>query len=101
MDEDLKTLLTENLRVAKDNNRMLRAMRRAAVVGAIGRVIFWILVLGVPAYLYVTYVAPLASHIMAQSAATGQNPLAHLFGVPTSDTLQQVLHTVASTTKGL
>lgn len=101
MDEDLKTLLEENLRLAKDNNRMLRAMRRAAFVGIIGRVIFWILILGVPAYLYVTYLAPIISSIIPQGASAGQNPLLHLLGLPELGTIKHLLHSVASTTQSI
>ncbi len=101
MDEDLKTLLEDNLRIAKDNNRMLRAMRRAAFVGIIGRVIFWIFILGVPAYLYITYLSPLISSIVPQGVGAGQNPLLHLLGLPAISTLKQLLHSVASTTQGI
>ena len=102
MDDDLKTLLEENIRISKDNNRMLRTMKRAAVAGVIGRVIFWILILGVPAYLYITYLSPLISSIMQHGGVViSKNPFLRLLGLPSSGTLERVLHTVASTTRGI
>ena len=47
--------LKEVLRLTKDNNRMLHAMRRNAFLGGIIRLIIWAIVLGVPIWLFFTY----------------------------------------------
>ena len=41
MDPELKRLLDENLALAKENNEMLRAMKRRAQWSLLGQVVFW------------------------------------------------------------
>ncbi|MDO8623912.1 MAG: hypothetical protein Q7R54_00995 [bacterium] len=55
MDPELKSLLTETLSLAKDNHRMLRAMRRAQVWGFIGKLAFWAVIILVPLYFLQPY----------------------------------------------
>ncbi len=99
MDDDLRSLLEENIRLAKDNNRLLRSMRRAAIIGFFGRVLFWVIILGVPAYLYLTYLAPVVSHVMAQGQA-GQDSFLRLLSFPTQ-TLQHLVPQASSSTPPL
>ena len=94
MEEDLKELLEENLRLAKDNNHMLRSMRRAARLSFVGRIVFWIILLGVPAYLYVTYVAPVISSVFPHG--TNTHPLLNMLGIPSTEMLRQAAHTLSS-----
>ena len=55
----VEELLRENLRVAKDTNRMLHSMRRKAFWGGIFKMIWWVLILVViPYYAYVLYFEP-------------------------------------------
>ncbi len=93
-DEDLKELLEENLRLAKENNRMLRSMRRAARLSFVGRIIFWLILLGVPAYLYITYVAPVMSGIFPNGSAN-VNPILNMLGIPSTEVLRQAAHTLS------
>ncbi len=58
-------MIEETYRLAKDNNRMLHAMRRNAFLGGILKFAFWIIVVVVlPLWLYVTYLAPLLENAM-------------------------------------
>ena len=51
--------LNEVYKLAKENNKMLRAMRRDAFIGGIIKFIFWIAVVFViPYFLYITYLQP-------------------------------------------
>lgn len=58
MDPEEKEFLEKTYRVARDNNRMLKAMRRNAFIGGIIKLIIWALVLGIPVFLYVQYIHP-------------------------------------------
>ncbi|XKT74146.1 MAG: hypothetical protein ACJKTH_02175 [Patescibacteria group bacterium UBA2163] len=51
--------LDEVYKLAKENNRMLKAMRRDAFIGAILKFVFWIAILFViPYILYTVYLQP-------------------------------------------
>ncbi len=67
--------LDELLALTKDNNRMLRAMRRDAFVGGILKIIWWIAVVVVLPYLiYMWYLAPyLEQMITAYQQVEGQS----------------------------
>lgn len=69
-DKKLEELYT----LTKDNNRMLRAMRREAFVGGILKLVWWVVVLIVLPYLiYVWYLEPYLSQILtAYETAQGQ-----------------------------
>jgi hypothetical protein len=58
IDNDETRLLRETLAVEKENNRLLRKMRRDAFVGRIFTLIFWAMTLGVPVVLYYFFVSP-------------------------------------------
>ncbi len=73
--DDIKELLEQNLRVTKENNHLLRALRRAAMYRFLGRILFWAIVLGIPAYLYVSFVSPLFFGNATQRNEAWQNLL--------------------------
>jgi len=58
MDEEFKVLLRKNLELSKENNRLLKKMRRNAVIGNILRLIWWAVIIGLPIYLYFTVFQP-------------------------------------------
>ena len=58
MDEEFKVLLRKNLELAKENNRLLKKMRRNAIIGNILRFIWWAIVIGLPIYLYFSVLQP-------------------------------------------
>lgn len=59
LDQELDDLLRKNLEIAKDNNRMLRSMRRRAFWGGILRFVWWFVILvGLPLFAYYLYLEP-------------------------------------------
>ncbi len=99
MDKNLKELLEQNLRLTKENNHLLRSMRRTALYGFIGKILFWIIMLGVPAYLYVSYVSPIIFGNTAQRTATWENIVktSHL----STQEVQNILTKISTYSKGV
>ena len=62
-EDDLGKLLEENLRLAKENNKILKAMRRDEIMGRIFKLIFFALVIGVPIVLYYYFLQPYITEI--------------------------------------
>ena len=58
MDEEFKVLLRKNIELSKENNRLLRKMRRSAIIGNILRIIWWAVIIGLPIYLYFSVFQP-------------------------------------------
>ena len=56
--------LDDILRLTRENNRMLHAMRRNAFLGGILRLLIWVLLVVVPFWLYMQYVAPVLESTM-------------------------------------
>lgn len=46
-EQELKELLEANLRLSKENNRMLKKMRRAQKRATIFRVLYWIVIIAI------------------------------------------------------
>ena len=87
--EHLEKLLEENLAVAKDNNRLLREMRRNAILGLIAKIVIWLVILGVPLFFLSSYLGPLMEAFSGQ-ASTGQLP-SGLFGLPSEEQLNRLI----------
>ncbi|HEY4510947.1 MAG TPA: hypothetical protein VJG29_01085 [Candidatus Paceibacterota bacterium] len=68
----VEELLRKNLELAQDNHRMLRAMRRSAFFAGIFRVLWWILILGVPIVLYYLYLEPILGQALSTYAKVEQ-----------------------------
>ncbi len=62
MDHD--EMLKETYRLAQDNNRMLRSMRRNAFWGGLFRLALYAALLLVPVWFYFTYMAPVVEQMM-------------------------------------
>ncbi len=90
MDPELKRVLDETHALAKDNHRMLRAIRRDQWIGFFGKIIVWVVVLVLPLYLYQQYLGPLVARFSAMSgiATSTTNP----FGLPTTTELQKLIN---------
>jgi len=56
--EESRRLLEENLKWSKENNRLLRKIRRAATYGLIIRTLWMAVLIGVPLALYVYILEP-------------------------------------------
>lgn len=88
-DTHLEELLEENLELAKENNKLLKEMRRNAIIGLVVRVIIWLVVLGVPLFFLSTYLGPILDAISGQ--ANGQEIPVGLFGLPSEEQLNRLI----------
>ena len=88
MDPDLRRMLEENLALSKDNQRMLRAIRRDQWLGFIGRIVIWAIVLLLPLYLYQQYLEP----IVSKFSTTPGEFTSGIFGLPTSAEVQKLIN---------
>ena len=86
--EELKKLLEENLAVAKDNNRLLREMRRNAILGLIVKAVLYLLLLGVPLLVLSSYIGPLLETFSGQTST--ESVPASLLGIPSTEQFQQI-----------
>ncbi len=86
MDPELKRVLDETHALAKENHRMLRAIRRDQWLGLVGRIIVWIIVLALPLYLYQQYLEPFVTKLVPGAATTS------IFGLPTSAEVQKLIN---------
>lgn len=66
-------LLQETFKLARDNNRMLHAMRRNAFFGGVFKLITYALFIGVPLWFFATYLYPILDSAMTTlNQAQGQ-----------------------------
>jgi len=87
MDPEIKQQLEEIHALAKDNHRMLRAIRRSQWFGLFGKIIIWAIVLLLPLYLYQLYLQPLVNKV-----STGASTTSGFLGLPTSADLQKLIN---------
>ena len=52
MEDEMKKLLRRNLELTRENNKLLKKIRRNAVVANIMRLVWWAVIIGVPVFLY-------------------------------------------------
>ena len=88
MDPELKKEIAEIHALAKDNHRMLRAIRRDQWLGVFGKVVFWVIIVVLPLYLYQQYLQPLVAKFQTTQGASTSGP----FGLPTSAELQKLIN---------
>ncbi|HEX2792382.1 MAG TPA: hypothetical protein VHO23_01540 [Candidatus Paceibacterota bacterium] len=86
---ELKDLLEENLEVAKDNNRLLKLIRRDATLGLIAKVVLWLVLLGVPLLFLGSYLGPLLESMARTPGATPAG--VGIFGLPSPEQAQELL----------
>jgi len=58
MHEDVSELVRRNIELTKENNRLLRSMRRAAWWGTFFRILWMAVIIGVPVFLYYYFFMP-------------------------------------------
>lgn len=57
--------MDEIYNLVKENNRMLKSMRRSAFIGGVLKFIFWIVILVViPYFMYTLYIKPIVDQII-------------------------------------
>lgn len=94
MDPELKRVLDETHALAKDNHRMLRAIRRDQWFGFVWKIIIWFVVLVLPFYLYQQYVGPLVAKFSVLSGMATST--SNVFGLPTTAELQKLINSYQS-----
>jgi Trk-type K+ transport system membrane component len=57
-DNEIKTLLRENQRLLVENNQLLRQMRRGTIIATVFRLIWFVVIICIPLYIYFYYIAP-------------------------------------------
>lgn len=67
--EELSDLLRKNLELTKENNKLLRKMRRSAIFGGLLKIIWIAIIIGVPVYLYFTFIAPILDQVLGAAQA--------------------------------
>lgn len=90
MDFELKRVLDETHALAKDNHRMLRAIRRDQLIGFFGKIVIWIVVIILPFYFYQQYVEPIISTFSPSSGGATSSP--SVFGLPTTADLEKLIN---------
>lgn len=83
MDDDLKRLLEENLEVTRENNELLKKIRRDATIAVVVKVVLYILILGLPLIFISSYLGPLLEKTSGATSTT-------LFGVPSPAEAQKL-----------
>ncbi|MBU2159193.1 hypothetical protein KJ848_03360 [Patescibacteria group bacterium] len=86
--EELERLVKETRQLAEDNNRLLRRIRRDALLGFVARIVLWLVVLGVPLFFLGSYLAPIMDALSGQS---GESFKPGLFGLPSEDQVNRLL----------
>lgn len=60
-DSDIKSLLQENLEITKENNELLRVLKRNNTIALVLRIAWYAIILGVPFILYFYVLDPMVS----------------------------------------
>ena len=84
----MRRQLEEIHALAKDNHRMLRAIRRGQWFSFLSTVIVWIVVLALPILLYQQYLAPM----VAKFSATSETTATGMFGLPSFADIQKLIN---------
>jgi uncharacterized membrane protein len=70
-DGELKGLLLETLKISRENNKMLRAMRRDATIGRILSVVWFLIILIGPVVLYFYFLQPYIDQVLSTYESVG------------------------------
>ena len=93
VDPELKHLLEQNLELTKQNNKILRAMRRDVWIGLIFKLIFWAIVFALPVWAYQQYLAPLLKQFeVSAPSGTPMTLSSGWFGLPSFTDLENLIH---------
>jgi uncharacterized membrane protein (DUF485 family) len=63
-DEEIRDLLRKNLEINKENNRLLRKMRRSAIISTIIWIIWYGILIGGPVFIYYYLLQPYIGVLM-------------------------------------
>ena len=79
--DEIKSLLRRNLELARENNRLLKKIRRNSIIANVMRLVWWAVIIGIPVFLYYTVLQPYLAELSVayqgvQSGVSGaQNAL--------------------------
>jgi len=82
MEPEIKRQLDEIHALAKDTHRLARAIRRHQLYGIVLTVLFWVVVIVTPFYIYQQYLAPLIEKFQVQNAT----------GSPTTTQIEKLIN---------
>ncbi|HEV7449113.1 MAG TPA: hypothetical protein VGP13_01075, partial [Candidatus Paceibacterota bacterium] len=68
--EELKELVKRQAQLNADTNKVVHSMRRSQRLRSVWSVVWWLLILGVSAWSYYTYVQPYVTQIMGAYGKT-------------------------------
>lgn len=73
MDDEAKALLRRNLELTRENNKLLKKIRRNGVIANVMRLVWWAIIIGVPVFLYYYVLQPYLDQLSAtyQGLSTG------------------------------
>jgi len=91
IEPELERELEEIHALAKDNHRMLRAIRRGQWMSFFSSIIFWLAVLILPLYLYQQYLEPFISKISA-AAGMSTTTTSNLLHIPTFTDIEKLIN---------
>lgn len=83
MDPEQRQLLKETLALARENHRLLRAMRRNQLFWLILKIVIWAILIIAPLYLLQPYISTMPT---AQEAARSLETYRELLGAPNTTT---------------
>ncbi len=64
-DDELKRLVLQNIELTRENNRLLRKLRRAEITRTIFSVFYWLAIILIPLYIYYAYLGPYLADLRA------------------------------------
>ena len=63
MEDEMKTLVRRNLELTRENNKLLKKIRRNGMIANIMRLVWWGVIVGVPLFLYYYVLQPYISEL--------------------------------------
>jgi len=87
--EELRELLHENLKLAKDTNKILHSMRYWGRVSFWAKVVVWCLILSIPFLLY-SYFAPLLKTLPGGLGSSTSTSTTSIFGFPSPTAIEHL-----------
>lgn len=89
---ELKKELDQIQVLEKDNNRMLRAIRRGQWLSTLWTILIWAIAISLPLYLYQQYLQPIVSKFYMPPAGSTTAAHSTSFSIPSSAELQKLLN---------
>ena len=64
MEQDVQELLKKNIELTKENNKLLKKMRRNAFLGGLLKLVWIAVIIGLPVYIYFNFLAPVLDQVL-------------------------------------